>query len=160
MTQRRAMDQTIRDQIGRAHFVTGQLAELDTSNGVLRWLNAGHPLPLLIRRGKVVGTLACRPRVPFGLSHYKPQGPAEIAAEQLEPGDGVLLFSDGVIEARRPGGEDFGVERLEEFLCAAFAAGLSPGETLRRLSNAVLDFHNGILQDDATTLLVVWRPDG
>ena len=84
--------------------------------------------------------------------------PAEIAHEQLEPGDAVLLYTDGVIEAKRTGHEDFGIDRLKEFLHTADAAGLGPAETLRRLSNAVVDFNDGQLQDDATTLLVQWRP--
>jgi serine phosphatase RsbU (regulator of sigma subunit) len=152
------VDQTIREEMGRGAFATGQLAVLDTSSGVLRWLNAGHPAPLLIRQGNVM-SLVNPPRVPFGLGHMALSRPAQIAEEQLEPGDGVLLYSDGVVEARHGGGEDFGVERLAEFLHKAFAAGLSPAETLRRLSNAVVDFHSGVLQDDATTLLVVWEPN-
>jgi serine phosphatase RsbU (regulator of sigma subunit) len=137
-------------------FTTGQLGDLDSSTGLLRWVNAGHPLPLLIRRGQV-STLQCQPRLPFGLAHMGHRE-VEIGREQLEPGDAVLLFTDGVIEAKRPGHEDFGVERLEDFLHTADAAGLRPAETLRRLSNAVMDFNDGRLQDDATTLLVVWRP--
>ncbi|CAN5844655.1 PP2C family protein-serine/threonine phosphatase [soil metagenome] len=152
------MDRVIKDQLGEASFATGQLAELDTSSGVLRWLNAGHPPPLLIRRGRVA-TLACRPRLPFGLGHVQPHRPPDIAEDPLEPGDGILFYSDGVVEARHVGGVDFGIERLEQFLHTAFAAGLPPAEALRRLSNAVLDFHGGVLRDDATTLLVVWQPD-
>ena len=60
------MDQDdLATQMGRGAFATGQLAVLDTSSGVLRWLNAGHPAPLLIRQGNVIGQLgepdpACR----------------------------------------------------------------------------------------------------
>lgn len=152
------MDRAIAGQLGAGAFATGQLAELDTASGVLRWINAGHPPPMLVRGGRV-RTLACRPRLPFGLGHHQPTHEAMVAEEHLEPGDGVLLYSDGVIEARRIHGVDFGMERLEESLHNANAAGLHPAETLRRLSNAVLDFHQGDLQDDATTLLVVWHPD-
>jgi serine phosphatase RsbU (regulator of sigma subunit) len=81
-----------------------------------------------------------------------------VAVERLQPGDSVLLYTDGIVEARRAGGSDFGEDRLREFLGAAFAAGSSPSETVRRLSNAVLDYHGGHLQDDATTVLVTWDP--
>ena len=150
-----AIDAAVHSQFSR-DFTTGQLGELDTSNGELRWLNAGHPLPLIIRQGHV-STLLCTPRLPFGVVHMGRSLEAEIADEQLEPGDSVLLYTDGVIEAKRPGHEDFGIERLKEFLHTADAAGLAPAETLRRLSNAVVDFNDGVLQDDATTLLVQWR---
>jgi serine phosphatase RsbU (regulator of sigma subunit) len=155
----RAMDQAIRAQLGDGRFATGQLARLDMTTGRVRWLNAGHPPPLLVRAGRVIDTLACPPRLPFGLGHLQPDRAPIIGEEQLEPGDGIVVYSDGVIEARRAGGVDFGTERLEEFLHTAFSAGLSPAETVRRLSHAVLDFHGGRLQDDATTLLVVWQPD-
>jgi len=151
-----AIDAAVHSQFSR-DFTTGQLGELDTSNGELRWVNAGHPLPLIIRQGHV-STLLCAPRLPFGVAHLGRGLEVEIAHEQLEPGDSVLLYTDGVIEAKRPGHEDFGIERLKEFLHTADAAGLAPAETLRRLSNAVVDFNDGVLQDDATTLLVQWRP--
>ena len=151
-----AIDAAIHSQFSR-DFTTGQFGELDTSTGELRWLNAGHPLPLIIRQGHV-SSLQCTPRLPFGVVHLGRPLDAEIAHEQLEPGDSVLLYTDGVIEAKRSGHEDFGIERLKEFLHTADAAGLAPAETLRRLSNAVVDFNDGVLQDDATTLLVQWRP--
>lgn len=153
------IDRVIKEQLGGGYFVTGQLAVLDTATGVLSWLNAGHPLPLLIRRGRVLGHLECRPRPPFGLDHLGGGAEVQVAAEHLEPGDGVLFYSDGVVEHRTRGGLDYGVDRVKDFLHNAFAAQLSPAETLRRLANAILDFHDGQLSDDATTLLVVWQHD-
>jgi serine phosphatase RsbU (regulator of sigma subunit) len=152
-----AMDAVIEEHLGGSRYATGQLATLDTVDGTLHWLNAGHPLPLLIRRGQVIGHLACAPRPPFGLHRLVPRLQTEIATTQLEPGDAVLLYSDGVIERRSPEGADYGIDRLEEFLHRAFAAETTPAETLRRLSNSILDFHGGDLQDDATTILVVWQ---
>ena len=152
------VDQVIRDHDGTDEYVTGQLAHLDVATGELRWLNAGHPLPLLIRQGRVVGTLSCPPRPPFGLGYLLSEVATPLAEHQLEPGDALLMYTDGIIEARRPGGADFGVERLIDLLDRASAADLSPAETVRRLSNAVLDFHGGSLQDDATTVLVSWHP--
>ena len=154
-----AIDAVITEQLGGGRFVTGQLAVLDTSSGLLRWLNAGHPLPLLIRQGRVLGHLQCNPRPPFGLEFMMRGGAPQIATEQLEPGDAVLLYSDGVVEHRAPGGVDYGIDRLKEFLHNAFAAQLPPAETLRRLATSILEFHGGTLSDDATTLLVVWRHD-
>ena len=154
----KGVDEVISNHDGPDDYVTGQLAHLDVATGALRWLNAGHPLPLLIRQGRVVGTMSCPPRPPFGLGHLIGECGATVSEEQLEPGDAVLMYTDGIIEAKRPGGWDFGVERLTDFMDRAYAAGLSPAETLRRLSHAVLDFHSGSLQDDATTVLVSWHP--
>lgn len=139
-------------------YVTGQLAILDVDGGTLQWCNAGHHLPLLIRQGSVVGPLSCEARPPFGLGHLLPDRTSAVASSQLEPEDAVLFYTDGIVEARRPGGSDFGLDRLVDYLDRAFAAGLSTAETLRRLSHAVLDFHDGELQDDASTVLVSWHP--
>src|SRR4029453_2167848 len=56
-----ALDQAIAPQFGGERFVTGQLGQLDCATGRLQWLNAGHPLPLLVRQAKGVDTLACHP---------------------------------------------------------------------------------------------------
>jgi serine phosphatase RsbU (regulator of sigma subunit) len=153
-----SIDEVITNHGQTDDYVTGQLAHLDVTTGVLRWLNAGHPLPLLIRHGRVVGPMLCPPRPPFGLGYLLPEAGARMAEDQLEPGDAVLMFTDGIVEARRTSGTDFGLERLIDFMDRAFAADMSPSETLRRLSHAVLDFHSSALQDDATTLLIAWHP--
>lgn len=152
------IDEAVTEHTRTDDYVTGQLVHLDIATGRLRWLNAGHPLPLLIRQGRVVASLSCSPRPPFGLGHLLGGGATSLAENQLEPNDAVLMYTDGIVEDRRRGGSDFGLERLADFLDRAFAAGLSPSETLRRLSQAVVDFHGGSLQDDATTVLLTWHP--
>lgn len=154
----RAIDRVLAEQVGRSAYATGALASLDTRDGTLSWLNGGHPPPLLVRDQRRISELSSPPRLPFGIGHQGGR-PGEVATAHLEPGDAVLLYTDGIVEARGTSGEDFGRPRLEEFLVHAFAGGLTPAETVRRLSNAVLDHHGGHLQDDATTLLVVWHPD-
>ena len=70
--------------------------------------------------------------------------------------DTVLLYPDGVVEARSPEGEEFGVERLMDLLVRESASGLLASEVLRRLVVGCLDFQGGRLRDDATLLLVEW----
>ena len=155
-----AIDATVGPRFGATRYVTGQIARFDVASGYVRLVNAGHPLPLLIRDDRVVGPLNCSPWVPFGLGHALGLGPPEVCETQLQPGDGLLMYSDGVIEAGHAGGSEFGLERLGEFLHHALAAGLSPAETLRRLTHAVFDHHDGKLEDDATMLLLRWHPAG
>lgn len=139
-------------------FATGHLAELDTATGALHWVNAGHPPPLLVRGGHVIHPLESPLRPPFGLGGRARDRRPVVAAQQLQPGDKVFFYTDGVVEARTSQGVDFGLERLVEFLERAEATGLSPAEILRRLSHAVVDHHGGTLRDDAATLLVGWHP--
>ena len=146
-----AMDDAFRAVAREDQFATAVLAELDARAGRLRWVNAGHPAPLLLRAGRAVGSLVCQPSLPVGLG----AAPAEVGDIQLEPGDAVVLFTDGIVEARSAAGE-FGEARLADFIGRALAAGSPPPETLRRLTHAVLDYQSGELQDDASILLLHW----
>jgi serine phosphatase RsbU (regulator of sigma subunit) len=151
-------DALIAAQPGSLQFATAFLARLDTATGELTYLNAGHMPPLLVRHGKVVKQLGAPPRVPLGV-RLPSRRPAAVAREQLEPGDRVLMYSDGITEARDEHGAFFGERRLIEFVEHAAASQLSAPETLRRLAATVLDHQRGRLQDDATLLLAEWSPE-
>jgi hypothetical protein len=148
------MDLAVRSQDADRH-VTAVIAELDLDHGHLRWVNAGHPEPLLLRHGKVVKTLRAPAQTPLGIPFDV--GPVSAAGESLESGDQLLMYTDGLPEARQPDGEFLTVERLGEFVERQAAAGYPPPETLRRLRHAVLAHQGGRLQDDASALLVEWR---
>jgi serine phosphatase RsbU (regulator of sigma subunit) len=149
----------VTEQPGPLRFVTAVLARLDTETGLLHYLLAGHPPPLLVRGGRVVKELAHPPRRPLGLPSPT-SGDQAVAQEQLEPGDRLLLYSDGVVEARDAAGKFFGEQRLVDFTERASLAELSAPETLRRLAAAVLTHQGGQLQDDATLLMVDWSANG
>ncbi|MEH1102651.1 PP2C family protein-serine/threonine phosphatase [Micromonospora sp. CPCC 205561] len=151
----RAVDATIAAQWQDARFVTGILAEFDTGTGLLRYVNAGHPPPVLLRRGRAVRTLEGGRRPPLGLPH----GGFEIAQLRLEPGDRLLLHTDGVTEARNAAGEMFGLPRLADLAERHIGSGLPAAETLRRLSHAVTQHEGGLHEDDATLMLVEWSAD-
>jgi serine phosphatase RsbU (regulator of sigma subunit) len=145
-------DQAIATEFGGERFVTGQFAQLDCVTGRLQWLNAGHPLPLLVRRAKVVDTLACHPVPPLGLGLGEP----EIATAALEPGDRVLFYTDGVTEGRDLAGEPFGEARLADLLVRETLAGQPAAETMRRLAHAVLAHQGRTPRDDATMVFLEW----
>ena len=62
------VDTTLIENFGGTTFTTAVLAELETRTGLLRWVNAGHPEPLLLRQGRLVKTLHAAPRPPLGLN--------------------------------------------------------------------------------------------
>lgn len=160
----REVDEALLQTFPGAPFTTAVLAELDTGAGVLRWINAGHPEPLLLRQGRLVKTLTAKPRPPLGMHLPKPSGGASvltptIGSEQLEPGDCVLLYTDGVTEARSPDGDFFGEQRLGDLIVRNLAAGLPPPETMRRVVRALLDHQQGRLTDDASLALIQWQPE-
>ena len=150
-----AMDAVITSQFPDDRFVTAQLAVLDTVTGRLRYVSAGHPAPMLVRNGRVIGDLDVDPAPPVGLGLRSPN----IMSASLEPGDRLLFLSDGAIEARSPDGELFGRDRLGGLLERAVASGLPSPEVMRRLMHALLDHQEGNLQDDATLVLLEWPDD-
>src|SRR5829696_7952319 len=154
--QATAIDETLTGHFGGDAFLTGVLAEIDLPSGRLRYLCAGHPPPLLLRAGKIVKTLTGGRRPPLGLHATD----LTIGQETLQPGDWLVLHTDGITEARDSTGAFFGETRLIDFLEREAASGHPPPETARRLIQAVLNHQNGVLQDDATILLARWDTGG
>jgi serine phosphatase RsbU (regulator of sigma subunit) len=147
-----AVGRVLEEQFGRCFYVTGQIGTLDVEAGRLTWLNAGHPLPLIVRDGHV-RELACRPSWPMGLRGTV----KEVAVEQLQPGDIVLFYTDGVVDSRPSRGEPFGLPRLIDHLSVAVQAQVGPAETVRRLSTSILAYNGAGLTDDATLLLLEYH---
>jgi serine/threonine protein phosphatase PrpC len=151
-----AIDAALAEQYPTSvRFATALIAELDVPSGRLRWVSAGHPPPLLLRSGRVNKALDVAPGPPLGLRLA--EAPPVEAEESLEPGDMVLLYTDGLTEARRPDGELFTVERLAEFIERQAASGHAAPEMLRRLREAIIERGEGSLRDDASAVLLEWR---
>jgi serine phosphatase RsbU (regulator of sigma subunit) len=147
------MNAVIAGQFSASQFATAALARLDKRTGSLQWVNCGHPEPLIVRDGALIHPPSCPPARPLGLQ----EGPPEPCTAQLRPGDRVVLYTDGVVEARSPTGEFFGEERLADLIIRAEGAGEPPPETMRRLMGSVMQHQAGQLQDDASIVMVEWR---
>ncbi|GGX73647.1 hypothetical protein GCM10010358_30230 [Streptomyces minutiscleroticus] len=150
------------DVLGRwlpDQFCTAVLAQLDLVGGLLRWGNCGHPAPLLIRDERIVpGALEREADPPLGLPSLLVSRPRRVHEIALEPGDRVLMYTDGITEARTKDGGLLGLERFADSLIRATASGELAPETLRRLIHSVLDTQSARLRDDATILMFEWRP--
>ncbi|WP_241694995.1 PP2C family protein-serine/threonine phosphatase [Streptomyces sp. C] len=139
-------------------LMTGILSNLDTEHGEFSWVNCGHPPPLLIRGGHVLPEFLERPaQLPWGLGFHEQDAPRQDRV-RLQPGDRVLCYSDGVIEARSASGELFGEERLADTVIRSMASGATAPEALRRLVLDVLTHQDQRLYDDATIVLSEWHP--
>ncbi|WP_211234682.1 PP2C family protein-serine/threonine phosphatase [Glycomyces arizonensis] len=141
------------EQFNGDQYVTGVLATLDTRDGMLRWINRGHPAPIIIRGQRWSTSLKCPPAHPMGTDlGLDPT----VCSEQLEPGDRVVFYTDGITEARNHDGQEFGLDQFTDFLIRHHSDQLPTPETLRRLIRSILDHHGGKLTDDATVLLAEW----
>jgi hypothetical protein len=148
------IERSLIDHFGDSRYVTAILADLDTATGRLAWVNRGHHPPVLIRGGRWSRTLECPPALPMGIEGGPP---VRQCRAQLEPGDRLLLYTDGVTEARDASGREFGLDRLTDFIIRRHADGLPVPETLRLLMSSILDLNGGRLKDDATVLFCEWR---
>ena len=147
-----AMDAAVADQFAPDRFATAQMARLDVDTGLLQWVNAGHPAPLLLRGQRVVGPLDSPTTLPLGFGGADPV----ITERALERGDRVLFFTDGLIEEHKDGGEQFGETRLRELIERAGHGGEPVQETVRRLSHSLMQKRGGVTTDDATLLMLEW----
>lgn len=154
----RSIDSAVRSCPDGPAFATAVLARFDVAAGQLTWITCGHPHPIIVRRNRCLPeTEHVVPGLPVGLGDHGSNVGSRIEVA-LEPGDGVLFYSDGVTESRHPSGEHFGEDRLRDLLTREHAATRRPQETVRRLVQATLEHSSGKLRDDATLLYLRWHP--
>ena len=134
--------------IAEGRFISFFYCVLDAIGGVMVYSNAGHYLPMLVRADGTHERLGSGGPVLGVLSEAE----YEQASIPLNAGDRIILFTDGLTEARNADGEEFGEERL---LAAALAdRGCSAPALQARLADAVASFTAGRLQDDATLIVL------
>lgn len=153
-TIRQALEQANRDlheELRRTAFVTAFYARIDRTTRKLTYARAGHPLPLLRRASGPIEELNTK-GLPLGVDEGKRFGSGlEEGSADLAPGDVILLYTDGVIEAGESGHE-FGLKQLRETLQTAPAE--EPAEKILRHVVAALDaFMGSAPQDDDVTLV-------
>jgi sigma-B regulation protein RsbU (phosphoserine phosphatase) len=136
------LDRAVARAVGEEDFVTAALVE--ERGGTLTVVNCGHPAPLLLRRGRVISLDPPHRAPPLGL------GPtAEARVEHLEPGDRLLLYTDGLAEARR-GGEFF---PTAERAWALLGHG-TVEHGLASLESALAEWVRGRFDDDIALILL------
>jgi len=134
-------------------FVTAFHGVLDLATGALRYCNAGHNPPYLLRAGGARELLALT-GIPLGIDAATPYRSAETA---LAPGDALFVFSDGITEAFDAHGAQFGTARLEAALDAA--RGASAAELVAGVLRATEEFApDADRSDDVTCLALVFGP--
>jgi hypothetical protein len=142
------LDRAVARSVGDEDFVTAALVE--ERGGTLTIVNCGHPAPLLLRRGQVIPLEPPAPAPPLGfMPEVKPR------IERLEPGDRLLLFTDGLGEARREGEFFPTADRAWRLLGHG-----TVGDGLASLETALVDWVHGRLEDDIALVLLEYAgPD-
>jgi serine phosphatase RsbU (regulator of sigma subunit) len=132
-------------------FVTLFYAELDPQTGALSFLNAGHNPPLIIHAAGTMEQLGSG-GLPLGIM---PDAHFREGRTQLQHGDALVIYSDGVSEASNPQGEEFGTARLHDVVARHLE---SSAASLRdRIEAAITKFAQGTPAADDITLVIVKR---
>jgi sigma-B regulation protein RsbU (phosphoserine phosphatase) len=148
------IDQLLRRNLPEDRFITFFYGVLDSSEHTLTYSNAGHNHPLLLRRSEVAG----RGSSAFALSAGGPvlgilDAPSFAQGRvQMQRGDRLVLYTDGVTEASNDSGELFSAWRLEGALREANGSGAAAIKA--RVFEALAQFSGGQFEDDATLLIV------
>ncbi len=130
-------------------FATMFLACFASDTGLLRYASAGHETPLLRKGDHCLRLDAKGPAM--GLF----QGATyELRDVQLDPGDVLVIFSDGIIDARSPSGDPFGMDRLESMLLA-MSDSLTADQIASEIKTNVSEHINDADQFDDMTLMVM-----
>jgi len=144
------MNEMVRDFTGGNIYLTLFLALLDNQSRKLHYINAGHNPPVLVRAngamelleegGTVLGLL---PRVRYNRAHV-----------DLHPGDVLVMYTDGVVEATNPAGDMFGMEAIARSV-EATRPNTTAETVLNRILSDVNDFSAGVQAADDQTLVVI-----
>jgi sigma-B regulation protein RsbU (phosphoserine phosphatase) len=141
------------DSTRPADFATLFIGILDPSSHSMRFINAGHNPPLVIRRNGNPEYLEAS-GIPIGMMDFNTWKEESV---MLEPGDFILVFTDGIPEAMNRGGDQFGDERLEKYLLDN--CDKTPGKLLKSLMTEVDNFIGDNPRSDDITLIAL-RRDG
>jgi hypothetical protein len=136
------LDRAVARSVGDEDFVTAALVE--ERGGTLTIVNCGHPVPLLLRRGEVIPLDPPASAPPLGFMPV-----ARPRVERLEPGDRLLLYTDGLAEARRDGEFFPTAQRAWRLLGHG-----TVGDGLASLESALVEWVDGRLDDDIALVLM------
>jgi sigma-B regulation protein RsbU (phosphoserine phosphatase) len=130
-------------------FITFFWALLDDNEKKLTYVNAGHNPPILIRDNQII-------RLSEGgiiLGVMKTIMPYNSNSIQLQSGDKIIMFTDGVSEAMNPYSEEFSENRLEQL--ALTTSNYPSGETLQKIKTEIEQFAQGAPQSDDLTMMII-----
>ncbi|WP_445665078.1 PP2C family protein-serine/threonine phosphatase [Fodinibius sp. AD559] len=140
---------TLHARTDRQTFITCIIAQYHLESRILKIANAGHCLPILKRDGKGEFISTPAPRFPLGLQQTVDYQAYEV---QLQQGDFLLLYSDGLPEAVNPQGERFGFDSLISLVESLDTDNLPSNEVSMEIKRKVQKFSDYQLADDTTII--------
>jgi sigma-B regulation protein RsbU (phosphoserine phosphatase) len=147
------VNRVLAGNLAAGSFVTLFYAVLDRDTRRLVYTNAGHTPPMVVRCDGSIERLESGGAL---LGVFK-RWTFEHGEVTLEEGDRLVLFTDGITELQDPTDDEFGEERLAQLVREHRA--VSAGELTDRIVSALMDFNNGVFQDDVTVVVLSAGPN-
>jgi len=147
------LNQFLNNRTGGEKYATIFYCLLE-EDGLFSYVNAAHCPPMLVRNGAILHELPAT-GMPVGLLE---EATFEVTEERLQPGDKIVIYTDGVTEAQNTQAEFFGRKRLREIV-TLHAAG-SCGEIHDAIQEGVAGFTEGAIQSDDITVVVLEYREG
>lgn len=138
------------DRNPNQYFVTLFIGILNVHTGVLDYCNAAHNYPFILHADGTMRTLTKSHGIPLGIYKNKPYKSNSI---ELQPGDLVLLYTDGIINSRNPLGKHYGTEKLKQEIQGMI--NLNASEVVNRLLENIRNYEEGSSQSDDISLLAL-----
>jgi len=151
----RRLNALITESLQGRMYVTMGVGFWEPTRAEWLYASAGHVSPLSVRGGKAEEARAL-PSLPLGID---PDVSFAETTARFAPGDLLLLYTDGIVEAETEDGDLFGFDRLERLL-EQLPAATTAGEALRRLTEALPPAGTGRYDDDRTLLLLRFVGEG
>jgi hypothetical protein len=149
--QATAANDALVSQFESEQFVSALLMRVDLATGRVEVVDAGHPAAFRVRDGQI-SALAFEADYPLGMFEDTRH---TLREWQMERGDRLVIVSDGVMEAKPDGGDQFGEDGVREVI--AGTASLAPTEVVRLVIEAVVGHRGAALRDDATVVCLDWQ---
>jgi serine phosphatase RsbU (regulator of sigma subunit) len=149
------VNELVFDELQPDRFVTMFYGQIDPWRGGVTYVNAGHDSPLLVRCEGAVETLEAGGLV-LGVLR---QARYDEGVAQLKPGDALVLYTDGAVDAAAANGVEFGVERVAQAARKALEQNDSAAAAAQQILKAIEDYAAGSVRRDDITIMVVRLAD-
>jgi len=143
------VNELLYESIERQNYVTAVYGVLDIANHIFTYSNAGHPPPLLVRRD---GTVMELTEGGYAIGMFSGSSYTE-SSIHMDPGECLLLYTDGVTEARNAAGEEFGLERLKKIVVDTLSS--DAAMTLETIVAEINNFKDPAHQLDDLTMIMI-----
>lgn len=150
----RAINPILKEKTDSKTFITCLIGELQLDSNMLRLSNAGHCQPILKRDGKAEFLETPHPRFPLG---FRQNVNYSLVDVQLQSGDVLIMYSDGLPEAKSQQNEEFGFDRTLKYIEKLPTDRMSSTEICLDIKKMIQQFSNYSMRDDTTVVCLKVR---